>query len=881
MRHLPSNPRALSGLVAACALLSGAAPAVAAAGTPAGVDLQGRVVNPAAEQSADRAQGQDVADPGAQLVVVRFRGAPQDAWRAALAATGVRIVTYLAEDAYLVRADPGQAAALDAYTSTAPEVASAFVLDAADKLPPRFPVRGRVHVAVQTLTGADGASARTAAVDAGTPTQPALGAGPYRTLRLDLPAGAARALAADPGVVAIEADGAPRELDERQGLIMESGALAAGPGAGYLAAHDALLYGPEETPETLPFVVDIADSAFADGTDDPADADFHVDGDGDLADRVAYVHKATDDASDPVADQGCDGHGTLNASILAGHGDVEADAAGFRYGLGIEPRARIGGTTIFTCGGDYDTNGRSLSSLVADGYLASGPGYDGARVGSNSWGDTGARGAYTATAQTYDALVRDAVPAQPGAQEIVEVFAAGNDGPDAGSLAAPGTAKNVISVGASENVHPFGTDACSTTDGEADDPEDLAVFSSRGPTADGRRKPDLVAPGTHVAGRSWRETGSGSDGRGVCGVTVNGGTFPGALRYTASSGTSHSAPAVAGLAAAARAAFRRAVGTWPSAAMVKAMLIDGTQALTGDGAGSAPNDVQGYGLARLAGATTAGRWFSDQDLQFSDSGQAAERVVGVTDPGRSLQATLVWTDAPGPLLGAAYVNDLDLEIVADGQVYRGNHLADGVSTPGGAPDERNNVERIVLPAGLTGELEVRVRATTIAGDGVPGDVDPTDQDLALILTNADVPTSESWTRTPTPVTPPPPTTTPPTTTPTTTQPAAQPPPGTGTTPKPTTGRLRVTGPPSSRRCFAGRAIALRAHQPATGHLRRVTVRISGRVRAHAAGNHAVRTFRLRSLPRTRAFRVAATATTTDGRTLTWVRTFRPCTRAAR
>src|SRR5262249_59412911 len=56
-------------------------------------------------------------------------------------------------------------------------------------------------------------------------------------------------------------------------------------------------------------------------------------------------------------------------------------------------------------------------------------------------------------------------------------------------------------------------------------------------------------------------------------------------------------------------------------------------------------------------------------------------------------------------------------------------------TPGGSADPRNNVESVFLPAGTSGNFTVTVRATNIAGDGVPGNADTTDQDFALVIYN--------------------------------------------------------------------------------------------------------------------------------------------------
>ena len=89
--------------------------------------------------------------------------------------------------------------------------------------------------------------------------------------------------------------------------------------------------------------------------------------------------------------------------------------------------------------------------------------------------------------------------------EARAVVSAGNTGAG-GNISSPGTAKNVITVGASENYRPEGQDSCGP-DGKggigpdgADSALDLLRYSSGGPTADGRAKPDLAAPGTHVYG---------------------------------------------------------------------------------------------------------------------------------------------------------------------------------------------------------------------------------------------------------------------------------------------------------------------------------------------------------------------------------------------
>ena len=104
-----------------------------------------------------------------------------------------------------------------------------------------------------------------------------------------------------------------------------------------------------------------------------------------------------------------------------------------------------------------------------------------------------------------------------------------------------------------------------TTDAEADSANDMAIFSSRGPADDGRVKPDIVAPGTHISGGVFQASainaGTGAaaacfDATGVCGGPGGSNFFPTTQQfYSASSGTSHSAPAVAGGAALVRQYF--------------------------------------------------------------------------------------------------------------------------------------------------------------------------------------------------------------------------------------------------------------------------------------------------------------------------------------
>jgi hypothetical protein len=207
------------------------------------------------------------------------------------------------------------------------------------------------------------------------------------------------------------------------------------------------------------------------------------------------------------------------------------------------------------------------------------------------------------------------------------------------------------------------------------------------------------------------------------------------------------APHISGAAALARKFFtsRNLLGDHlaPSPAMTKAYLINSASYLTGENAGgNLPAERQGWGRANLTRAfDDAKRTLVDQTRLFTESGQAFEIEGSLADRSRPLLVTLAWTDAPGALVGAASVNDLDLEITVGGvTVYRGNNFSEAISTEGGAADRLNNVESIFLPAsaipeGFNGNFKITVRAANIAGDGVPGNGNALDQDFALVVYN--------------------------------------------------------------------------------------------------------------------------------------------------
>ena len=380
---------------------------------------------------------------------------------------------------------------------------------------------------------------------------------------------------------------------------------------------------------------------------------------GDFGTRVVGNYDVIGDGS--TADKHS-GHGTHVACTVLGDGSKGGYA-------GVAPDAELYFQAM-----ENDNTGNfvspSLNYLLNTAYNA------GARIHTNSWGSsaTSTQGEYTSEAEAVDDRAFNYDKVSNGQEGLTILFAAGNDGPNAGTVGSPSTAKNVVTVG-NHQARYSGA------------PDNLMSGSSRGPTDDGRIKPDIIAPGGYVrscraqeaqdiAGSSWQSTWY--------------------LEYT---GTSMATPNAAGAATLIREyLIEIAQRPSPQGALIKALLVLGAQDINSR---DVPNNDEGWGRVNLketlAPSQGRGIWVDDRSV-LTSSGASKSYVFNVTYANSQLKAVLAWSDYRGSRFASkALVNDLDLEVESpDGTLYLGNDFASGRSTTGGTKDDINNLEVVLI-----------------------------------------------------------------------------------------------------------------------------------------------------------------------------------------
>ena len=175
------------------------------------------------------------------------------------------------------------------------------------------------------------------------------------------------------------------------------------------------------------------------------------------------------------------GHGTHLAGVIAGDGG----ASGGKW-RGVAPGAEL--VSVKVAGADGSTDVSVVIAAIQ--WVVMHRGAYGIRVLNLAFG--------TDSIQPYAIDPLDAAVERAWAAGITVVVSAGNRGPGVGTIAKPADDPYVITVGAAD---------LNQTPDRGDD--EVAPFSSRGPTRDGFEKPDVVAPGTTIV--ATRDAGSAVD----------------------------------------------------------------------------------------------------------------------------------------------------------------------------------------------------------------------------------------------------------------------------------------------------------------------------------------------------------------------------------
>jgi MYXO-CTERM domain-containing protein len=701
--------------------------------------------------------------PESPFVIAKFEGPIPNETRAALAAAGFREVGYLPYDALLLErptaAPKGGSKALGAASFAGmaawlpyrPEdrVSRELLPDAVAARPNTGPVPVMIHV----MPGHDRAAARAAAVAEGGEVAGEGQSGAFgRISVLFQPANAAaavQALSQQSEIFFLERIHRVGFLNAQSAGTIQSGTQ--GPAAAQTPIWQRGIRGEGQIVALIDTGVD-ANSCYFNGTALPVTNTWSQGGG--YATATDNMHRkivaydflySCDQYPNPAGPTPCDvptnvahwdghGHGTHVAGNMVG--DSNNDPVTHAAQDGMAPAAKLvvqdGGYEANTCA-ECPGLGCPVISLLP---LFEQARVQGASVHNNSWGDNEEarppylQSNYTARSQDVDQFMWDH-------RDFLLVFAAGNYGASNTefSIGSPSTNKNGLCVGSTR------TSNASTSD------ENMSGFSSRGWSADGRIKPDLMAPGYNT---------SASTNNTVAG-TVNCGTGGGG-------GTSYAAPIAAGAAALVRQYFMdgfypsgaktAGAGFTPTAALMKAVLINSSVSMTGnDNAGEPitpiPSNEQGWGRIRLDQALffTGGarKLYVDDHRQGMPAGATTPFTYTVSgvEASQSLKITLAYTDYPAmpdsppsalPSVTAStswnaprLVNDIDLSVTGPAGTFLGNVFTNGSSSTGGMADRRNNLEQVLIAAPMAGTYTITVRPVNI----VQGN-----QDFALVVVGA-------------------------------------------------------------------------------------------------------------------------------------------------
>jgi hypothetical protein len=339
-----------------------------------------------------------------------------------------------------------------------------------------------------------------------------------------------------------------------------------------------------------------------------------------------------------------DGHATSMATIIAGAGNSSPEGKGIACG------------SILAFSDFNNLLPEVTTQLIADGIT----------VQNHSYG-VGIENYYGIESQAFDRQCSDY-------PQILHVFSAGNSGQESGAsgifAGIPGFANLTGQFKVSKNTLAVG----GVTRNKMIEP-----LSSRGPSHDGRVKPELVAYG---------------DG-----------------------GTSEAAAIVSGIAVLAQEVYKNTNGTLPPSSLIKAAFIN-----SADDLGRPEVDYEyGFGNADAVGAL---RSILEERFFLDEVNHGQEQLFSIEVPANvyRLKVSLVWNDPEAePGADHALVNDLDLELTEDAsgifyEPWALNHFPHIDSLQQGArrkADHLNNAEQITVNDPADGTFTIKVKGFNV------------------------------------------------------------------------------------------------------------------------------------------------------------------------
>ncbi|TWT45913.1 Serine protease AprX [Phycisphaerae bacterium RAS1] len=650
------------------------------------------VVTTTGAAAADAAGALSSAAAGGRRVVVQFNAPLTAAQQAALDVAGVKLLSYLSNNAYFARVD---AARFDAAAVAASTLKTALPVELGWKLSPilmadQVPGWSIVAAAKQPDSKDDPAVNELHAIDDD------MIVAVYAMFHKDVDLNAeAVPLAVRYGASVVGS------LQGAHALVLELPATAIKP----LTGEDALLW--IEPP--LPRFEELNDSNRARvQANQLQGAPYGLDGTGvgvlvydggkvrathqDFGGRVTL---GVGDASPQSS------HSTHVAGTIGGSG---AASAGLRKGMA--PNVSIVSYGLEQVGGlhqgflyndpcdieaDYGNAINTYDAHIANNSI-------GTNTSTNGYPCTW-QGDYGVTDTVIDAIVRGSVS---GGVPFRIVWANGNERQSTRCqnlpppfqqyhlTAPPACAKNHIAVGALNS-----------------NDDSMTTFSSWGPADDGRLKPDISAPGCESGGDAGVTSCSSSSD----------------TAYASLCGTSMASPTTCGVGALLLQDFR---AQFPGEPDFRNSTLKILLAHTAVDLGTPGPDFQfGYGSIRGQAAVDFMRTGNFAENSVPGTGNSVNYVV-VVQPGDTLmKVTIAWDDPPGtPNVSPALVNDLDLVVTSPGgtRFYPWTH--GGLANPAAAAvqtqeNHLDNIEQVLVNNPQVGSWQIEVRGTAVPSGPQP------------------------------------------------------------------------------------------------------------------------------------------------------------------